>query len=205
MQDLNNIKSQIAEMAEIALDMIEVTHKTFMEHDMDLSAPVLKNEDKLNRLEKELTKNLIDFGNCPGGKKEKFKVTIYVDMIGNLELIGDYCKDILERVQIKIEENLLFSDAAIKDYNDLYKKTLDALKNICAALKKDDVDFAKDVSKDKYRIDNLVEAYRKHHEQRLIKGICSPLAGNMFLNMLDYTAQIFHHTKAIADKMIKLK
>jgi Na+/phosphate symporter len=54
-------------------------------------------------------------------------------------------------------------------------------------------------------IDILVNEYRARHNQRLIDGICSTMACNMFLNMLDFTAQVFRHTKTIAGNILKLK
>jgi Na+/phosphate symporter len=58
---------------------------------------------------------------------------------------------------------------------------------------------------DKEHVDRLLSKYRNTHTERLIAGICDPRAGNMFLNLLDFTAQIFHHTKAVANNLLDLK
>lgn len=205
MLHLNDIRLSIVDMAKLALKMLQDTFRTFMEHDLDLLSSVLKEEDRLNALERELTTQLAELGGSSSKKYERLNATIYMDIVGDLEMIGDYCKDILERVQIKIEERLLFSEDAVKEYKHLYQKTEAALRDIVNALERNELCFVKQVLKNEKHIDGLIEKYRQQHMQRLIEGICSPLAGNMFLNMLDFTGQIFHHTKSIASDMLKLK
>ncbi len=205
MHDLKDIKSSIADMSKLAFSMWQLTFKTFMEHDLDFLSKALKEERRLNELEKEVTSDLIELNRITQDGHEKSKIMVYIDLAGDLELIGDYCKDILERVQIKIEEKLLFSDEAVKEYGELYRRIEEALDDIVCALEKDKLTLVKEVVKNDLDFGTLVEEYRRRHNQRLIDGICSPLACNMFLNMLDFTAQVFHHTKAIANNILKLK
>lgn len=205
MQDLESVKIKIAEMARQALEMWKLTHEAFMEHDLDILADVLAKENILNQLEKELTAQLIELGRCSAQKNEREKVTRYADIVADIELVGDYCKDILERVEIKIQEKLLFSDDAVSEYNELYKKTEEALAEIAAALDADKPGLVKEVIKEEEHIDKLVDKYRQHHNQRLIEGICSPLGCNMFLNMLDFTAAVYYHAKKIARNLLKVK
>ena len=205
MQELNDIKKKIIGMSKLTLSMWQMTNQAFMEHDLDILSRVLKEEHKLNDLEKEITSDLVALSRATQDKSKKFQVVILADVVGDLEIIGDYCKDILERVQIKIEEKLLFSDEAVKEYEDLYHKTEEALDDIVCALDKNSLSLAKEVLKKEKHIDSLVTEYRARHDQRLINGICSPIACNMFLNILDFTAQIFHHTRTIANNLLKLK
>jgi phosphate:Na+ symporter len=205
MQDLNSIKAKISDMSSLALKMLQNTFRAFMDHDLELLSAVLEDENRLNNLEKEITISLIELARSSRSKQEKSSATIYADVVGDLELIGDYCKDILERVQIKIEEKLLFSDEAVKEYEVLYYKTEEALKEIVNAFNKDDLSLVQIVFKHQEHIDSLVDEYRSRHNQRLIDGICSPMACNMFLNILDFTAAIYYHAKKIARNLLKIK
>jgi len=204
MADLNSVKKEIAAMAELTLKMLRNTFATFMEHDLDILSLVLKDEDKLNDLEKELTTKLIEVGRAlnPEAREE---VIIYREVVADLELIGDYCKDILERVQIKIEEKLLFTEEAVKEYEELYHKTESALAEITFALEKDSPELVNTVLKREEHIDSLVDTYRSRHTQRMLDGVCSPMDCNMFLNMLDFTAAIYYHAKKIARNLLKIK
>ncbi|MFA5410974.1 MAG: PhoU domain-containing protein [Candidatus Omnitrophota bacterium] len=205
MKELGAIKSEIARMSQAALKMLEITHQAFMEHNPDLIALALEQENQLNEQEKSITTELIEFGRGSAKKEERKHATLYTDIVGDLELIGDYCKDILERVQIKIEEKLLFSEDAVKDYNDLYGMAYAALKELAEALARDDLSLIGKVMKKEKHIDSLVDEYRQRHNQRMIKGVCTPMACNMFLNMLDFTAAIYYHAKKITRNLLKTK
>ena len=204
MQDLDSIKKKIIQMARIALDMWKITHQAFLEHDTDLISIVLEKEDRLNLFEKELAQDVFSAAKATPDRDERNKFIACAEIAEDLELIGDYCKDILERVQIKIEEKLLFSEGSVKEYEDLYKLTEAALEEVALAFAKDKIGLLKKVLKNGIHLDNLVDEYRQRHNQRLIDGICSPLSCNMFLNMLDFTAAVYYHTRKIAKNMPKI-
>jgi phosphate:Na+ symporter len=205
MSDLLNIKIKITDMSKTALKMWQATHETFMEHDADLIPGILEDENKLNNLEKEITSDLVVLSKVTSDEKIKQHLIIFAEVVQDLELIGDYCKDILERVQIKIEEKLLFSEDAVQEYGVLYKKALDALNEITYALERDNFSLVKVVLKNEQHIDKLVDEYRKKHNERLMRGVCSPIACNMYLNMLDFTAAVYYHAKKIARNLLKIK
>jgi phosphate:Na+ symporter len=205
MADFCKIKSSLAQMSRIALKMWQETHTAFIKHDLEMLSGVLDEEEKLNAMEEELTTSLVEFVRRATVKKDKARALAYADVVADLELIGDYCKDILERVEIKIEEKLLFSDDAVKEYEELYQITELAIKEIAEALDKDKLGSVKKVLKGEGHIDKMVDEYRRRHNQRLIDGICSPLACNMFLNMLDFTAAVYYHAKKIARKLLTIK
>lgn len=204
MLDLNSIKGKVVEMASLALKMWHSTFQTFMEHDLDLLAKVLEDENRLNNYEKEINRQLIDLVKATNGEVKEDAI-LYAEVVGDLEIIGDYCKDILERVEIKIEERLLFSDEAVKEYIVLYNKAEEELKNLVDALSKNEFCILKELSKGHKEVNNLVDEYRKRHTKRMIEGLCSPMSCNMYLNILDFTAEVYHHTKNIARNLAKIK
>lgn len=192
-------------MAKIALEMWKITFQAFMEHNPELFPRIMEKENKLNDLEKSLTQQLIELSKGISDKKEKANIAIYTQIIGDIELIGDYCKDILERIETKVQEKLLFSEDAVSEYKELYHKTADALEEVIRAFEKERPALARAIVKESGNIDRLVEHYRKHHNQRLLDGACMPFACNMFLNMIDFTAAIYSHTKNIARNLAKIK
>ena len=134
MVDLNSIKEKVNQMAKSATSMWKLTYDAFIEHDVELISKALEEENKLNALEDEINKSIIDLGHTDLAQQEKLRVIVYADIAADFELIGDYCKDILERIQIKIEEKLLFSEGAVEEYKDLYNKTKGALDEVVFVL-----------------------------------------------------------------------
>jgi len=205
MVSLNSIKEKVNRMASAALSMWRLTYDAFIEHDVDLIAKALEEEKKLNSLNDEINSGIPSLAKAVLADNEKLKIMAYADIAADFELIGDYCKDILERIQIKIEEKLLFSEDAVSEYKELYSKTKNALEEVVFVLGKDNPALIKEILRNEEHIDSLVDKYRQNHNQRLVAGKCSPLGCNMFLNMLDFTAAVYYHIKKIARSLLKIK
>ncbi len=205
MEDLIAIRQKVAGMAELAFSMLKATFDGFIKHDLDILSGVLRDEERLNDLERTLTISLVSLSKEKISAEDKKNIMLLADIIGDLEEVGDYIKDMIERIEIKIQEKLLFSDEALKEYKHLYSITEVSLQDIVNSLTMNDSNFAKRALCDGEHVDNLVEKYRQAHTQRLIDGVCAPRACNMFLNLLDFTAQIFHHTKGIAKNILELQ
>jgi len=205
MADLENIKQKVILMSGKIMHMWQLTYDAFIEHDEDLIAQALEDENQINALLDEVSNSIINIGKAPISAQDKLNIIIYADMAADFEMIGDYCKDILERVQIKINEHLLFSEDAVAEYKELYNKTKGSLEEVVFSLQRDNPDLIKEVLKKEEHIDVLVDKYRGQHNERLVAGKCTPMGCNLFLNMLDFTAAIYYHTKKIAKSILKIK
>ena len=205
MAELKSIKDKVVLIADKAMHMWQLAYDAFIEHDEDLIAQALEEENKINALDDEINKEIIDLGKSSVSADEKLNITLYANIAADLDLIGDYCKDILERVQIKINEHLLFSTDAVEEYRELYNKTKNSLEEVVFAIQRDNPGLIKEVLKKEEHIDAMVDKYRNLHNERLVSGKCTPLGCNLFLNMLDYTAAVYYHTKKIARNLVKIK
>lgn len=204
MADLSSIKEKVNRMSRSASAMWQLTYDAFIEHDVELISKALEEENKLNTLEDEINKEIIGLGGASFSPNEKSKVIVYANIAGDFELIGDYCKDILERIQIKIDERLLFSEEAVEEFKELYNKTKAALEEVVFVLEKDNPALIKEVLRNEEHIDSLVDKYRHNHNQRMLAGSCTPMSCNMFLNMLDFTAAVYYHIKKISKNILKI-
>ena len=205
MEDLVTIREKINEMAGLTLSMLKTTFDGFMKHDLDILASVLKDEHRLNDMERTITLSLIELAKTKISDNDKKNIMHLSDIVADLEEIGDYVKDMIERIEIKIQERLLFTEEALSEYKHLYSAMETALCDAVNSLKMKDKNFAKRVLCDGEHVDILVGKYGQTHTYRLISGICDPRAGNMFVDLLDFGGQIFHHTKSIANNILELK
>ncbi len=205
MDDLVSIREKINQMVDLVYLMLTSTFKGFMEHDVDILTDVLKQEQNLNDMERSLSFSLVEISKAKPKVVDKRYVALLAEIVANLEEIGDYIKDMIERIEIKIQERLFFSEEALSEYSHLYDVVQTALSDVVKSLKVNDKNFARRILGDEEHVNRLLIRYRDAHTKRLISGVCDPRAGNMFLNLLDFTAQIFHHTKAVADNILDLK
>lgn len=204
MIEINSIKEEIKEMLKVSHHMLSATFDGFIKHDAKILSGVLNEEEVLNQMERSLVTSLVEISKTSVSEGEKEIILKLLDLIGDIEMIGDYCKDMIERIEIKIQEKLLFSEEAVSDYKHLYAFVESSLSDLVKAIEMKDYNFTKRVIRDEEHVDELVDRYRKGHVQRLINGICEPRSGNMFLNLLDFTASIYHHTKKIAQVISEL-
>lgn len=203
--DLNVVRDKVNEMSELAYNMLTRTYEGFMKHDSDLLDEALKYENRLNKLEKAVNIAAAEVSKTKKlGPKDKNKLVVLIDITAGFEAIGDYCKDMIERIEIKILENLLFSDKAVAEYTHLYEVVRGDFNSIVNALKMNDFKIVNGLLCAGDHAGELVEKYRKNHNDRLLQGICSPLACNMYLNLLDLTAQIHERIKKIAQDLQKI-
>ncbi|MBM3249701.1 MAG: Na/Pi cotransporter family protein [Candidatus Omnitrophica bacterium] len=205
MENLSAIKEKINEMAALVVSMLEATFKGFMKHDIKILTRVLKDEDALNKTEEALTASLVNLSKGATSDTERENIARLSDIVTDLEEIGDYIKDMVERIEIKIEEKLLFSEEALDEYKHVYRVIETALYDIVNSLKLNDKNFAQRILSDEGHVDRLAQEYRQAHTERLIAGKCDPRAGNMFVDLLDFAAQISHHAISAAKSILKLK
>jgi phosphate:Na+ symporter len=205
MDNIASVREKINQMAELAYSMLVNTFDGFMKHDLDILTDVLKEENRLNDMERSLSSSLVDISKEKSKAADKRYITLLLEMIADLEEIGDYVKDMIERIEIKIQEKLFFSEEALSEYRHLYDVVQTALSDVVKSLKMNDKNFAKRILGDEKHVNRLLVKYRDAHTERLISGVCDPRAGNMFLNLLDFTAQIFRHTKDIANNILDLR
>ena len=205
MLDVISIRNKINQMAELAFSMLVSTFDGLMKHDLDKLAHVLKEENKLNDIERSLSFSLVQVSKEKSQTVDKNYIGLLADIIADLEEIGDYIKDMIERIEIKIQEELFFSEEALSEYRQLYNVVKAALFDVVKSLKMNNKNLAKKILGNEERVDKLLVKYRAAHTKRLLSGVCDPRAGNMFLNLLDFTVQVFHHTKTIANNILDLK
>jgi phosphate:Na+ symporter len=205
MQDLTVIRGKINEMAALVLSMLQSTFTGFMRNDADILDCVLKDKPRLNAMEKEITMSLVEISKVKDTSIDKKNIMLLLQIVADLEQVSDYIKDMIERMEIKIEEKLLFSDDALVEYKHLYNIVETELGDVVEALKINDKSIAKRIlGKTKEQADDLVGQYKDNHAKRLVSGICQPRTCNMFLDLLDFTGQVSRHTKAAAKNIADL-
>jgi phosphate:Na+ symporter len=205
MEDLADVREQLNEMGRITLSMLRQTFAGFMEHNRDMLAEVLVKEQQLNDAERAIATYFAGITKTKISAAQKKNIMRIASIALELEQAGDYIKDMVERIEIKIEEKLLFDDAAVDEYKRLYKAVELELAATVKALETSDKKLAQRVLEHEDYIDKLVKRFGGSHTKRLLAGACEPRSCNMFLNLLDFTAQISRHTKAVARSILTSK
>jgi len=125
------------------------------------------------------------------------------NILKHLEVIRGSIWGLVEPIQKKIKDGVLFSDKAVSQSNYLFDLHSGMLRSILDILKTDN-EFLK-----KYMVQegrNLIQScndFATEHEARMIEGICLPQAAPIYINILDRMREISRQEVDIADLLVK--
>ncbi len=131
-------------------------------------------------------------------KDHSFKIYISIPQL--LLRIGDNIEKLNEIVAKKIKENVLFSDRAISELSILFQKLKEGLNSTSDLLATKNPVLVKHINECEEDIVQKALEFATHHEERLIEGLCLPVASSLYLNMLNSIRCIAWDTKEIATK-----
>ncbi len=195
--DIKNIKTKTTSMADRIHEMIELIEKGFMENKLEFLSKAIKEEEWINQTEKDLTGSILELSKSSKKESDKKEIFILEQVVEMLERMGDEAASLVERIEIKVSENLLFSDIGVAQFNETYramKKSVDMMREF---LKEKNSALKERIIENGFHVKELVERYRNEHTDRLIKGICTPMAANMYFDMLDFMGNLARHSSNI--------
>jgi phosphate:Na+ symporter len=118
-------------------------------------------------------------------------------VVETLEHMGDETAGIIERIEIKVAERLLFSEIGVQQFNETYNVMRNSVRMMSRFLAKPDQALKEKVVDNGFKVKDLVERYRKEHFERMVQGLCTPMGANMYFDMLDLTGNLARHSSNI--------
>ncbi|MBP7055868.1 MAG: Na/Pi cotransporter family protein [Candidatus Omnitrophica bacterium] len=198
--DIQGIRVEALAMADKIHEMLELIQKGFMENKLEILTKAMEKERELNDSEKALTKKVLELSVPNKSENLRKDLLVLEQMIVTFERMGDEASNLVERIEIKVSERLLFSEKGVEEFNETYgamQKSVDMMRRF---LKGGDTTLKDRIIDNGFHVKELVERYRKDHTDRLLSGLCTPMAANMFFDMLDYTGNLARH----ASNVVKL-
>ena len=191
------MKGKIFSMAEKIHCILLLIEKGFMDNKPEPLAQAMKEEHLVNEMERALTKNIIELSGQASGADERRELALMGQVIGTLERMGDEAANLIERIEIKVAEKLLFSEKGVEEFNETFDTMKRSVEMMIEFLKKRSPQLKERVIDNGFSVKNLVERYRKEHFERLVQGLCTPMAANMYFDMLDFTGNLARHSSSI--------
>jgi len=195
--DVQEIRTRVISMADTIYKMLQLIERGFMENKLEPLSEAIKDEDSINDLEKTLTIEILILSKSVKKERERAEVSVLQEVIEMLERMGDEASNLIERIEIKVAEKLLFSESGVEQFNETYNTMEESVKMMGEFLKKRDHALKERIIANGFHVKELVERYRKEHTDRLVKGLCTPMAANMYFDMLDFTGNLARHSSSI--------
>lgn len=195
---IGQAKKEIMRMASFVQDNLSKARHALVNSKFNEIDYVLGQEQKINKLERELTDYLVMISNAPITSQEHKQVTVFINIINNIERVGDHAENIVELAGEKREGNLLFTDEAIEEMHNIFGKCEDAFKKAIEAFAENNTSTANEVLALEEQIDILEAQYRSNHISRLNQGQCQTSPGIIFLDSISNLERIADHSYNIA-------
>ena len=154
-------------------------------------------EQTMNKYEKQMVEYLAQISKGSLTERQRLTVGNLVYTVSDLERIGDHCDNIAELAQSMIQDDLSFSQKAMKGFEEITELAMDSVKAAVLARETERMAYVQQVIQIEDEIDDLEEDLRTEHIDRLARNECSAAKGVFFLDMLSNIERIADHANNI--------
>jgi len=187
------IMKEVNRMGDLAKTNLIDSMEALLNKDEAKAQEVLKREEVLNYLNREITNYLIMANGLELPEKDLKLLGGLFHVVNDIERVGDHAENIVEYAQYLIEHSLTMSDMAAEDLTNMKNKVLSLLDESLTALKTQDRKLAGKAKAQEDAINELEKTLRDNHIDRLNKQQCIPSVGVVFLDMLNNLERIADH------------
>jgi phosphate:Na+ symporter len=203
LREIAALRHETIKMLESVQTMFQTSFDGLMKNDINILDQVLKDQTRLNEIYSNQTTIAVEISREDLTEEAKAIVTDLVKIIGAIEKMGGLCVCLVERIEYKITERLLFSETAVQEYKELCDNIDNILSNSIVAIRTSDEKLGKKILESGSRLYALIKKSRTNHIDRLAKGVCDEWAKIRYLDMLDYVEEIAGHCIDTVSKLVK--
>lgn len=190
--------NEVLNAADVARNMLYDSMASLMYDDRDKIELVLINEEKLNKMQEEITQYLVEISKKDLYSYQSARIPELINSINNFERIGDHCEDIIDLAKQKMELKLHFSSVGMDELRTLHDEITLMMNECYTAYVEDNVEMALLAAEREDKIDDLSDELREKHIQRLEAGTCNVQAGIIFLDVINHLERIADHLHNIS-------
>ncbi len=197
--------NEVKRMGGIAKANFVKAIECFDEWNDDKAEEIARNEEVLDFLNHEITTYLVEVKGLDLSAQDTLLVGALFHVVNDMERVGDHSQNILEAAQLRHNEDIKFSEKAVKELDDLSTLITAQIDTALDLFSRQDSSAAAiaQVEKTEQEIDDITEALREHHVDRLKQHKCSAKNGMIYLDILTNLERIGDHAENIATSASK--
>ena len=192
-------------------DMAEATKKTYLQgvqilsgYTPELETAIRKGEKLTDHYEDILGSYLVKLSSLELSEDDHMEAAALLKAIGDLERIGDHCRNMMESAKEMFDKKAVFTESAKKEIAVLTGAVSEIIDISFRAFLENDLPLARQVEPLEEVIDDLKDALRSSHVLRLQQGSCSIETGFVWLDLLTGLERISDHCATLAGAVIDL-
>lgn len=202
---LSFVKKAIDYMADNVENYSIIAHQYSVERDDELIDQGIEFERTINCLDKRIHDYLIKLTIQNIDTKSSTLLSKYLDLIKDLERVGDHCTNLFEFFHDRYEKDIHLSDDGKQDLEQMFSTVQTMVKNTNKAIKDWDSKIALDTMPLEDETDNLEEAFRERHVHRVSAGMCSFLNTEHYVEILSNLERMGDHLYNILESITSVE
>jgi Na+/phosphate symporter len=184
------------------IKMLALSFRGFREHTVEGLKEAEKVKDEIRTSSSALARFLI-LKSSPGEKGKEWAKP-YLSMASSLDRMSYNIEGIVDRLKKMDQEQILFSDSAVKELSDIFQETTDLLESLPDLILTKNKLLAQQMGELVSSVLKVTDVYSEGHEERLIQGVCSPISSHSYLGILESLKGIIVHILEVSGKIVSV-
>ena len=199
---LLNVEKETLRMGEKSKQSLDCAMRGIMEKSQKDLSNTLKKEKTINELQKTILSYLLKLSKAPLNEESREVIDSLFNTVNDIERIGDHAENLAELGENSIANDVVFSDHAKNELNDMYNKVLSTYTYALESMRTSDVDLACKVINMEEQVDIMEKSCRVNHMRRLNNNMCSIDNGIIYLEIITNLERVSDHAVNIAQQVI---
>jgi len=201
---LTQASKEVLSMGRLVERQFMTAEDALINKDESLAMEVFEIERQVNDLNKGILEFLVKANRVSLTNAEKDVVSTIMNVINDIERVGDHSDNIGELAIYSIENDIVFSDKAKKELIDMFDLSHEMYKTALTTFKNADYETGLEVLKKENILNKMEKDMRDSHIGRLNENMCIPESGIIFLDCISNLERVGDHSTNIAQMIISV-
>lgn len=199
-----NAVKETSLMAMLSRDAVDASVLAMIGRDKDLVMRTIDKEQRINLMEKEIFRYLVDLSKTPLSANDRQIIDALFHTINDIERIGDHAENISDLATSFIDSELKFDEPSQATVYKAHDRIMTAINLIIEAIQEGDLEKARQVITIEKEFDSLEASSRMNIIRRMNNAETSIDTGLLLLDLLSNLERVSDHLKNIAHVVIDL-
>ncbi len=196
------LEERMLRVSESLINMLELAFQAFRSFKEDSVKDSERVREEFRRFSSELMGYLISKSSSTGKGKEWAKP--FLSIASSFDRMAYNIDGLFDRLRMKVQQRLLFSDHAVKEINEVFQEAMELLENLPKLINSQDKTLARQIGEMGRSIFKIANGFSEEHENRLLHGICLPKSSPIYLGILESLKGVILHTLEVSGKIASL-
>jgi phosphate:Na+ symporter len=196
-------RKEVLRMAQLAKEALYTSFNAFLRKDTKLLVRVSVLEDAIDNLQGEITRYLVEISQCNLEPEQSDELPVWLHSVNDIERIGDHTENIVDLANRSMRAKLKLPDTAKEELNIMFGVLAEMTDNILTAIQDNNRDKAYKALSCEDKINRQFIEFRESQIHRLNSGVCKPMDGIIFIDMLNNLEKIGDHLTNIAQAVLR--